>query len=133
MKQVFCAVLFLMPLSLYASKWIYVTDDISGMNYINPSNVRYNNRYESAKFLLLTNEYVAGTKNLSGTSLITDYEIYCNPSPKLFNRYKITTYTKPWGKGKISDSFRPGTGDWQIEISKEVEISEFICKDSRIK
>jgi hypothetical protein len=41
----------------------------------------------------------------------------------------MTSYTKPWGKGKIYDSFMVGTGGWQIEDGKEVEISEFICKD----
>ena len=128
MKQVFCTVLFLMPLSLYASSWIYIADDILGMHYILPSNVRYNNRYESAKFLLLTNEYEAGTRKLSGTSLMTEYVIYCNPEPKLFNRYKITSYTQPWGKGKISDSFRLSTGDWQVEEPKEIELAKLVCK-----
>lgn len=133
MKQVFCILFFLMPLSSFAVNWVHVTDDTLGMHYINPNKIRYKKRYGIANFLLLTNEYVNGTQQLSGKSLTTQYVVYCNPKPKMFNRYRMTSYTKSWGSGEAYDSFMVGTGSWQIEDGKEVEISEFICKDSRLK
>ena len=113
----------------HASGWKYITTDVWGQHYINLNKVQYKKRYGTANFLLLTNEYVSGTQQLSGKSLITEYIVYCKPEPKIFNRYKMISYTKTWGKGKVYDSFMVGTGSWQIEDGKEVAISAFICKD----
>jgi len=127
--RVIALLVFVIALPAHASDWVYVSDDVLGMHYINPKKIQYKKRYGTAEFLLLTNLYIDGTKKLSGESLITQYIIYCNPEPKFFNRYRMTSYTKLWGKGKVDDSFVVGTGSWRIEDGKEVEISEFICKD----
>lgn len=131
MKILFGLAIFF-SINSFAANWIYIADDALGKHYINPNKVQYKKRYGTANFLLLTNEYVSGTQQLSGKSLLTEYIVYCKPEPKIFNRYKMTSYTKPWGKGKVYDSFMVGTGGWQIEDGKEVEISEFICKDRRL-
>jgi hypothetical protein len=128
--RIFPILLLVLASPAIAANWIYVTDDTLGMHYINPKKVQYKKRYGTAEFLLLTNLYIDGTKKLSDKSLITQYIIYCNPEPKFFNRYRMTSYTKPWGKGKVYDSFMVGTGSWQIEDGKEIEISEFVCKES---
>ena len=128
-KNLLLTAFLLLPIKSIADEWKYITADSLGEHYFNPKKVQYKKRYGTANFLLLTNEYVSGTKKLSGKSLLTEYVIYCNPDPKMFNRYKMTSYTKPWGKGKVYDSFMVGTGSWQIEDGKEVAISAFICKD----
>ena len=115
-----------------AAEWKYITADSVGQHYINPNKVQYKKRYGTAEFLLLTNLYKDGSQQLSGQSMLTEYIVYCKPEPKIFNRYKMTSYTKSWGKGKVYDSFLVGTGGWQIEDGKEVQISEFICKDRRL-
>jgi len=84
----------------HATEWQYITSDGLGEHYIDPTKVKFKKRYGTANFLLLTNEYVSGTQQLSGKSLLTEHIVYCKPEPKIFNRYKMTTYTKPWGKGK---------------------------------
>ena len=116
----------------HAAEWKYITTDSLGEHYIDPTKIKFKKRYSTANFLLLTNEHVSGTQQLSGKSLLTEYIVYCKPEPKIFNRYKMTSYTKSWGKGKVYDSFMVGTGGWQIDDGKEVEISEFICKDRRL-
>ena len=115
--------------SCHATEWQYITSDSLGEHYINPNKVQYKKRYGTAEFLLLTNLYKDGSKELSGQSMLTQYIVYCKPDPKIFNRYKMTSYTKPWGKGKVYDSFMVGTGGWQIEDGKEVAISEYVCRN----
>ena len=115
--------------SCHATEWQYITSDSLGEHYINPNKVQYKKRYGTAEFLLLTNLYKDGSKELSGQSMLTQYIVYCKPDPKIFNRYKMTSYTKPWGKGKVYDSFMVGNGGWQIEDGKEVEISEYVCRN----
>lgn len=136
--KLFVSLIIFLSTNCFAADWQYVTSDVTGMHYINPSKIKYQNEFGIANFVLLTNDYESGTQNLSGKSTLTQYILYCKANPevfegrKLFDRRKMTSYTKLWGKGRASGSLIVATGSWVIEDGKEVEISEFVCKNGRL-
>lgn len=129
----FFSVLLLTAVSLpsFAHTWIEVTKDHQGIHYIDLRQLKYEERYHTASFKLLTNEFIPNTNRLANTSLLTDYIIYCFPQPRVFNRYKILTFGKPWAKGKLLESFNVNISSLNIDEGKEVEISELVCKEKR--
>jgi hypothetical protein len=127
-KQIVALGAVLISFDSHASSWKFVIKDSLGEHFINPRKVRYIKPYGEAKFLLLTNEYEEGTQNLNGKSFTTEYEIFCSPSPEIYNRYKFTLYSKEWGKGKKIGSFMAGTPDWRVEEPKEIALVKIVCK-----
>ena len=106
--------------------------DPQGEHYIDPDKVHYNDIETVAYFYLITNEFIPGTQNLKGTSFTTQYVIYCHPSPRMYERWRIRSFSKLWGKGKRTDSFTLHSGSWNIEEPKELLISEYVCKEKRM-
>jgi hypothetical protein len=111
--------------------WELIAKDFQGEHYIDWKQLKYEERYHTATFKLLTNEYIPNTNRPANTSFITDYIIYCFPQPRVFNRYKILTFGKPWAKGKLLESFNVNISSLNIDEGKEVEISELVCKEKR--
>jgi hypothetical protein len=124
-------ILFTFSPTTFAMNWTEVAKDAQGIHYIDISKINYEERYETAHFKLLTNEYVNNSTKLGNTSLITEYVVYCHPQPRSYNRYKMISYQKLWGKGKVTDSFTMSKGAWNIEDAKEIAISELVCKEKR--
>jgi|APCry1669193181_1035450.scaffolds.fasta_scaffold202249_1 hypothetical protein len=109
-----------------------VATDTLGEHYIDPNQVHYNKKRSEVHFYVVTNEFLSGTQKLKGTSLKTQYVIYCNPTPRNFNRRRMTSFSKLWAKGKVTDSFIITTGDWTVEEPRELLISEYVCEEKRL-
>ena len=109
----------------WAREWTLVATDAQGEHYVELRRVKYEERYHTVRFKLLTNE-------AAQTSIITDYLVYCHPHPRMYYRSRIVSYKQLWGKGKPTDSFRPSSGAWNVEDGKEVEIAELMCRERRL-
>lgn len=117
--------------SCYADQWTEITRDQQGIHYIDLRQLKYEERYHTATFKLLTNEFIPNTNRLANTSLMTDYIIYCFAQPRMFSRYKILSFKQPWGKGKLFESINVNISSLNIDEGKEVEIAELVCKEKR--
>lgn len=115
----------------FAVNWHLVLSDNSGYHYLDIDSLKYEPSKEIATFKVLTNEKKWKSTHRS-LSTLTSYIMYCHPNPRLYNRIKINSYSKEWGKGKVMDTLSPHLGDWQVEEDKELKISILVCKEKRI-
>ena len=125
-----CALLACMNAS--AREWTLVATDSWGEHYVDLRRVKYEERYHTVRFKLLTNEFAEGPQRWTHTSIVTDYLIYCHPHPRMYYRSRIVSYKQMWAKGRPTDSFRPNGGTLNVEDGKEVEIAELMCKERRL-